>query len=198
MQCDIKLDVDCTDYQLYFFPDELDAVIFDKIHGRRDMDLSEESQRYPEKAKNAFCVYLDGWVKLFVWRMIFHLWWQESRWVQLSPAGLPLPGRDIRLLLRRLLAADIWLPHTWVSPAHDLHVSRYTDGKMGQVNSNTSPPGIVTTRFTSETRTTPWEPWQDSYNSQNIMWNGKMFNKYWNKFALLWGDAQLCLPYVFW
>ena len=66
MQCDIKLDVDCTDYQLYFFPDELDAVIFDKIHGRRDMDLSEESQRYPENAKNAFCVYLDGWVKLFV------------------------------------------------------------------------------------------------------------------------------------
>ena len=65
MQCDIKLDVDCTDYQLYFFPDELDAVIFDKIHGSRDMDLSE-GQKYPEKAKNAFCVYLDGWVKLFV------------------------------------------------------------------------------------------------------------------------------------
>ena len=71
MQCDIKLDVDCTDYQLYFFPDELDAVIFDKIHGSRDMDLSEEGQRYPEKARNAFCVYLDGWVKLFVWRMMF-------------------------------------------------------------------------------------------------------------------------------
>ena len=66
MQCDIKLDVDCTDYQLYFFPDELDAVIFDKIHGRRDMDLSEEGQRYPEKARNAFCVYLDGWVKLHI------------------------------------------------------------------------------------------------------------------------------------
>ena len=65
MQCDIKLDVDCTDYQLYFFPDELDAVIFDKIHGSRNMDLSE-GQNYPEKARNAFCVYLDGWVKLFV------------------------------------------------------------------------------------------------------------------------------------
>ena len=69
MQCDMKLDVDCTDYQLYFFPDELDAVIFDKIHGRRDMDLSEEGQIHPEKARNAFCVYLDGWVILFVQRM---------------------------------------------------------------------------------------------------------------------------------
>ena len=65
MQCDIKLDVDCTDYQLYFFPDELDAVIFDKIHGRRDIDL-REGQNYPEKARNAFCVYLDGWVKLHI------------------------------------------------------------------------------------------------------------------------------------
>ena len=56
MQCDLRLNVDCTEYELYYFPDGEDVRVYDSLHGSNDI----ESPSSLNKAKTAFCLYMDG------------------------------------------------------------------------------------------------------------------------------------------
>ena len=56
MQCDLRLNVDCTEYELYYFPDGEDVRVYESLHGSNDI----ESPSSLNKAKTAFCLYMDG------------------------------------------------------------------------------------------------------------------------------------------
>ena len=56
MQCDLKVNVDCTEYELYYFPDGEDVRVFESLHGNNEI----ESPSSQGKAKTAFCLYMDG------------------------------------------------------------------------------------------------------------------------------------------
>ena len=56
MQCDLKVNVDCTEYELYYFPDEEDVRVFESLHGNNEI----ESPSSQSTAKTAFCLYMDG------------------------------------------------------------------------------------------------------------------------------------------
>ena len=56
MQCDLKVNVDCTEYELYYFPDGEDVRVFESLHGNNEI----ESPSSQSKAKTAFCLYMDG------------------------------------------------------------------------------------------------------------------------------------------
>ena len=56
MQCDLQLNVDCTEYELYYFPDGEDVRVYESLHGNNEI----ESPSSLSKAKTAFCLYMDG------------------------------------------------------------------------------------------------------------------------------------------
>ena len=57
VQCDLHLDLDCTNYLLYDFPDEIDIEIYETLH----CDGNIEQTYDHERLKKAFCIYLDGY-----------------------------------------------------------------------------------------------------------------------------------------
>ena len=56
LQCDLHLDLDCTNYLLYDFPDELDVEIYEALRADDSVVKTYDQQRL----QKAFCIYLDG------------------------------------------------------------------------------------------------------------------------------------------
>ena len=56
VQCDLHLDLDCTNYLLYDFPDEKDIEIYETLRGDGNIGKTYNQERL----RKAFCIYLDG------------------------------------------------------------------------------------------------------------------------------------------
>ena len=56
VQCDLHLDLDCTNYLLYDFPDEIDIEIYEALRADGNIEQTYDQERL----RKAFCIYLDG------------------------------------------------------------------------------------------------------------------------------------------
>jgi len=78
LQCDLHLDLDCTNYLLYDFPDQLDIEIYEALR----TDDSIEQTFDQERLKKAFCIYLDGKVDEYnLHRQKFPYEWSKGGYI---------------------------------------------------------------------------------------------------------------------